>query len=136
MWLRTSSIWESRAPTASSACTGPILESFMPSETSGCSPATALGVQFWVMLHKYHWAACHGACVHRFKKKPKYETNPKPTNQNKNTPFNNSKNLYVQRWPRGIPGQVFCGISGLLFSVLMRVERGTMVHKCDLLTQR
>lgn len=46
------------------------------------------------------------------------------------------KNLCVQRWPRGIPGQVFCGISGLLFSVLMRVERGTMVHKCDLLTQR
>lgn len=98
-------------------------------------------VQSWVMLHKYHCAAWHGACVHRTTKK-----NPTPNQQNtkqtphqpkqKNCPIT-PKILYGQRWPRGIPGQAFCGLSGLLFfSILAWVTRGTRVHKCDLLTHR
>lgn len=97
------------------------------------------------VLHRCCSAAWHGASQVQ---PGKVKKNPKPK-QTKHPPKPN-KSFLARGGSRGIPGQVLCGVSGLVvffylfvgifcfffFSAVTWVKRGTRVHKCDPLAQR
>lgn len=97
------------------------------------------------VLHRCCSAAWHGASQMQPGKVKKTPNPNKP-----NTPPKPNKRFLARGGSRGIPGQVLCGVSGLVvffylfvgifcfffFSAVTWVKRGTRVHKCDPLAQR
>lgn len=96
-------------------------------------------------VHRCCSAAWHGASQMQPGKVKKTPNPNKP-----NTPPKPNKRFLARGGSRGIPGQVLCGVSGLVvffylfvgifcfffFSAVTWVKRGTRVHKCDPLAQR